>query len=265
MLWKGGLISGLERQIYPSEREASLLAVVDQVEGEMRPLLDRVFGRVRRHPDVQASRWALRADAIYARIAGDLLSGGPMPDVLAVYFGGADVLGHRFWPSSAGPASTPRLGAEALATYYAHLDTTIGTLLARCPADVTVVVLSDHGMGPGGHGNAPDGFLVAAGPTIRPAAWPGSSVPQRSDLPVVGSILDVTPTLLSIAGLPLARDMDGHTMKGLLDPRLLARDRPDPVDSYDTAEWLAARRGVPRARDVDPERLEQLRALGYVQ
>ncbi len=269
MLWKGSLIKGLESQVHPPEREASFFAVAEQAEKDMPLLMDRILGSGprRRGGKVRASRWALRADTIYARIALDRLGGGAMPDLLAVYFGGADVIGHRFWPPGDPPAERPAAtpGAGALTAYYAHLDTVLGALLARCPADATVIVLSDHGMGPHGHGDAPDGFLVAAGPSIRRAAGRPVAALERSDLQVTGSILDVTPTLLLLAGIPLARDMDGQVMEGILDPRFRALARSDPVASHDTEDWMAARRAAPRAPDVDPERLEQLRALGYVE
>ena len=45
---------------------------------------------------VEQSRWALIADRAYFRIALDLLSRRPPPALMQVYFGGADVLGHRF-------------------------------------------------------------------------------------------------------------------------------------------------------------------------
>jgi hypothetical protein len=67
-----------------------------------------------------------------------------------------------------------------------------------------------------------------------------------------------------LTGVPIGRDMDGMILKSLLQPGFLESMGVAYVDSHDTPEWLAAR---DRSRAELPgreERLEQLRALGYL-
>jgi len=273
MLWKGGLVDGLADQVHPPERQAAFLEMTTHVQGDLRALMNDVFGggdgrgRPRTRALAQETKWALRADAVYERIALVLLTEKPTADLVAVYFGGTDVVGHRFWPDPPAAPVTSVPAAEAfggaIPRYYAHVDAALGRFLKACPDGTTVVVLSDHGMGPHGHLDGPDGFLVAAGPRIRNGAAPVDGL-TRAALPTLGSTLDVTPTLLRLAGLPLAKDMDGRVMEGLLPAATTPRSPSSAVATYDTEQWLADRRARPRAPDMDPDRLEQLRALGYI-
>jgi hypothetical protein len=253
-----------------------------------------------------AAHWSLRADAVYAEIATRRLDGGPAPDLLAVYLGWPDVAGHHFWPLTArtgalsrlansplGRVVSRRVGPEgslasllagpadralwphlepvlsdgwtgSLPRSYEHVDRVLGELGRRLPPRSTIIVVSDHGMRPWGHYDAPPAFLTVAGHNIR--ARTGALPVRRSQIPVLGSILDVTPTLLVLAGLPVARDMDGEVLDELLLPASPTRPRPPAVASYDDAAWRASRsaQAAPGAA-ADEERLEQLRALGYIQ
>ena len=65
----------------------------------------------------------------------------------------------------------------------------------------------------GTHEGAPDGFLIAYGSRVRQARLP------------VGSIADVTPTLLYMLGLPVGRDMQG-TARTDLFTREFSQTRP---------------------------------------
>jgi predicted AlkP superfamily phosphohydrolase/phosphomutase len=252
---------------------------------------------------IAASQWAFRADTIYERTALELLKEGA-PDLLAVYFGATDVVAHRFWPRVkprgfpgrwlAGPIGrslSPHMDpgsflngllggvywralepqgdpwAQRVINHsYEHVDEALGRMLQALPARATVVVVSDHGFRPWGHEDGPDAFFVAAGPSVRRRQGPAPEALTRADLRRLGSILDVTPTLLALQAIPVARDMDGRVLDTLLvsAPGL---ERPPPVATHDTPEWLAGRSGsVPPALppEAEAERLEQLRALGYV-
>jgi hypothetical protein len=266
------------------------LAVVPEVEAEMPELTRRVFGEL---PDPfdpvagrlwDACRWSLRADEIYRRIALDLLRDGEPFDLFAVYFGGPDVLGHRFWrylfPDSYENPPTDeqvRVYGRLIPDYYVHIDAILGELLAAAPSDANVIVISDHGMSAarkdkpfeptspvkslrsGGHRQAPPGILVAAGPDIR--GTPGElSIDglAREDLPSIGSVLDVTPTLLALMGVPLGRDMDGQVMAELTEATPTGW-----VDSHTPDGWFRGRSDAVQT-PMSEERLEQLRGLGYI-
>jgi predicted AlkP superfamily phosphohydrolase/phosphomutase len=95
-----------------------------------------------------------------------------------------------------------------------------------------------------------EGILIARGPGIRAGA--------RIDGP---SLLDVAPTVLHLAGLPVPDDLAGRPIRGMLvDP---GAGNPLRLASY---EPLVTRPGVaPPETGIDEEYLERIRSLGYVQ
>ena len=73
-------------------------------------------------------------------------------DVFTVVFTGTDRMGHYLWPYHRkadldGSAQSAALH-EAIKNVYKSIDASIGELVAEAGEDVTVIVLSDHGMGP---------------------------------------------------------------------------------------------------------------------
>jgi len=308
---KGALLPGIAGQVYPREREAEVFGVMDEVESGLDSLvMERLGAPVASAPKrfrdpLEASSWAFRADAIYERTAA-LLARETAPDVLAVYFGSTDVVGHRFWgltkqrgfpgrlfvgpfgrklaprmhPGSMTNALLGRLfwGAmepeereswprRVLLRTYEYADAALGRLIAAMPPETTVIVVSDHGFRPWGHQDGPDAFFLAAGTSVRPTGGPAASSLARSNLRRIGSILDITPTLLALLGIPVGLDMDGRVLDSEFRS-LPGTQRPAPIATHDTKEWLAARAGqaAPGATtsDDEAERLEQLRALGYI-
>src|SRR5262249_45260730 len=124
---------------------------------------------------IQQTLWSVQSDATYFEIARELLPGNKA-DLNLVYFGGPDVVGHRFWryyepqkfrwPGGAdsearwkeiSPDSSPlseilagEKGARALAAAipneYRWVDAMIGELVRVAGPDANVIVCSDHGM-----------------------------------------------------------------------------------------------------------------------
>ena len=132
--------------------------------------------------------------------------------------------------------------------------------------DTIVMLISDHGFHPD-HlrpSSIPD---IPAGPAIEHRdygvfAIRGPSIKQ--DQVVYGpSVLDVTPTILAILGLPVAEDMDGKVLSQVFEET--------PQVEY-IASWEevagADGRHPPHAR-FDPvaahEAMEQMVALGYIE
>ena len=98
--------------------------------------------------------------------------------------------------------------------------------------------------------HAMDGVLVMRGPHIRRQVC-------LSDC----SVLDVTPTMLALLGLPVGRDMDGRVLEEAIEPNWLEQHPPRFIDSHD-ADFVPQNAEVDRAL---PEVLEgRLRALGYI-
>jgi arylsulfatase A-like enzyme len=79
------------------------------------------------------------------------------------------------------------------------------------------------------------------------------------------TVLDVTPTILAMFGLPVARDMDGRPIPGGLEPSLVKRmERETKLLTYETAK-PAGESQDPVRSPVDQELRERLRSLGYIQ
>jgi hypothetical protein len=290
---KGELVAGRADQVHPKEREAEIFAIAEEVRARLPALRQQAFGAAAETTDPQAaslleaSVWALRADAIYAEVARRLAREDA--ELLAVYFGGTDVVGHRFWryreperyADRPSPEAVAQLGG-VIADYHVFIDRCMGEILAALPSEARVIVVSDHGMEAsnvnrrfppeargaalisGNHLRGPPGVFVAAGPGIP---GPGRQLPgSASELPAVGSVLDVLPTLLALSALPQGLDMPGRPLPSALEPGVLA-DVPEPVPSHDTPEWLRARARLaelpPPAEDA--ERVLQLRELGYIE
>lgn len=291
--WKGALFEGVPAQVYPPERQEAFVAHAARVEDDLEARLRRIFGRaVDELDDVtnvlwQRCDWAFRADTIYFEVALDLLD--EPADLTAVYFGGTDVVGHRFWryyePDAFDhPPSGEQVRAfrDLIPAYYAEFDRMLGELL-RGRESYNVLVMSDHGMKParrhssftpdltarelrsGGHSGAPPGVLIAAGPEIDkgdggdPAELdPGSIVP-------LGTIFDVTPTVLALMGIPVGRDLDGKVLEAVISAEHLARHPITWIETHTTADWQEGRDRMPEEHLLDEERLEQLRSLGYLE
>ena len=115
-----------------------------------------------------------------------------------------------------------------------------------------MIVLSDHGWNYDGtsHWNGDPGIFIAAGPSFRTDAEPSGL-----------SVLDVTPIVLAILGVPLSREFDGKLPEGLLAEELVAA--VEWVDDYDIPP-VALPDDVASTAPEDELMMEQLRSLGYV-
>src|SRR5262249_8152509 len=91
----------------------------------------------------------------------------------------------------------------------------------------------------------PEGILIVSGPGVRPG--PIAEPP---------SLVDLAPTLLACAGLPVPEDMDG---------RVLAELFPAPPDLRHVAPVDAAEgRDEALSAEEEDQVMERLRALGYL-
>ena len=294
-IWKGALFEGVPGQVHPPSEQAAALQALAASERTLDRRLGRIFGTFE-HPLREFERrlwdncrWAFRADATYLAVALDLFERRGPSALNLVYFGGPDVVGHRFWrymfpelyehPPQA--RDIENFGG-IVRDYYRYVDAAVGKLVAACPPDTTVVVVSDHGMQPvnrdarfpaddppknansAHHHDAPPGVLIAAGPHVAAGAGPAPQALELADLREVGTVFDLTPTLLTWLGLPVGRDMPGRVLEELTAPSHRHRPRPAPVATHDTPEFLASR---PRPEDLqraEAERIEQLQNLGYI-
>jgi hypothetical protein len=292
-IWKGRLLKGVPGQVHPPERQNEVMRILEASEAGLDALRDEVFGSFP-HPlgpfeemFWEKAGWAFRADATYRRIALELLRKDEPCELMLVYLGGTDVVGHFFWryyqPELFTPSPEPEQ-VENFGTvvrdYYVFADRVVSELVEAAAPDTSVFVVSDHGMLPapepanplvelagvsGQHGGAPPGVLIAAGPAIRsaPTERPPAQL-RREDLPTLGSVLDLAPTLLALLRIPVGRDMEGEVLTHLLAEEIAALEPPPPVATHDTAAFRTPRPRPPIPEAVEEERLEQLRALGYI-
>ncbi len=156
------------------------------------------------------------------------------PDVLFTYFQCTDSMLHRFWIFQMGEERIrARLAGHKLdASHSAELAKRFGNVVEACYRDVDarigrilnevagpdtlVLLISDHGFGdapephrmrdePYSGNHLDDGIVLAMGPGIAP----GSRVQDVS-------ILDITPSILHHLGLPVASDMPGKVIPGIV-------------------------------------------------
>ncbi|MDP8256070.1 MAG: alkaline phosphatase family protein [Candidatus Alcyoniella australis] len=110
----------------------------------------------------------------------------------------------------------------------------------------------------GEHHPDDQGIVLIAGPRVRP----GARI-------VDADLLDITPTLLYLLGLPVGRDMEGRVLSEAFEPR---RMQAKPVSFIQTHETSPVQRDPLRIKtfeisvdEMDPQTVERLRSIGYLQ
>lgn len=206
-----------------------------------------------------------------ALAASRYLSAERPADLFALYLKGVDGVSHQFW-TDAFPESGPRpadeeieVFGEVIARYYEYADGVVGEFLDLVDSNTTLVVTSDHGhSGPKERGDSYAWGISMHDPTGFFALW-GKDVEGGQELVGV-SVLDITPTLLALCGLPIADDMDGKVLEQAIDAEFMRRY---PITSVPTYEGEASE-GAPGAPEepiespLDDEIREELRSLGYI-
>ncbi len=212
----------------------------------------------------------------YHRIARDVIE-RDHPAMSLVYFEGLDEVNHRFAhylpPAMAhAPPVGPELRrafGEAVPNFYRLQDRLVGELVAAAGPGAVVVVLSDHGFANGeerpadvppdvegkpGRWHTLDGALIVSGPPIARGRV-GRSV----------DLIDIAPTVLALLRLPAAADMPGRIVTDLF-----VGGAPPPAAVVSIASYEEV--GEPLeggpgglAATSDPEVIEKLQALGYIQ
>lgn len=295
---KGALQADMSGQVHPPDYEQRAFSLANAARSELPAREHEIFGdssgwapAVKRL--VEHSRWSLAADSSYQRIALDLVRNADRCDVIIVYLGAPDVLGHRFWRwTYPGDFAAPPAAAEVaqygdvLKRTYEQLDTFVGETRRAAGSHATIVLASDHGMGAfrpkanvdvtredgelvrtGGHSAARDAFFAAAGPGVASgrSSETGGLPATPAEVPLAGSVLDMAPTLLAVLGQPRGADMDGHVLASLLHPDFVAAHPLREIPSHTPDGWSQTRRLAPTVDPASSERLEQLRGLGYLE
>jgi predicted AlkP superfamily phosphohydrolase/phosphomutase/tetratricopeptide (TPR) repeat protein len=192
-------------------------------------------------------------------------------DFTAVYFDAIDHFSHGFMNYH-----PPRLSwvnerdyelyHHVVESGYIYHDLLLGTLLDLADEDTTVMIVSDHGFhsdhlrpkgiprepaGPAAQ-HRPYGILAVRGPGII-----------KDEIIYGASLLDICPTILTIFGLPVGKDMDGKPLISLFH----RRPGIETVQSWDGIPGEDG--GHSPDKKIDPieakEAINQLVALGYIE
>lgn len=191
-------------------------------------------------------------------------------DLMAVYYDTIDHLCHAFMdfhPPKMDTASDEdyELYKDVIVGAYRFHDMLLDRLLQLAGPETTVILCSDHGY----HSDHLRPKAVPrepAGPAIchrqfGVVCMKGPHI-KRDERIYGASLLDITPTLLTLFGLPVGADMDGRPMLSAFEEQIV----PDRIPSW---ESVAGDCGMhPADRREDPfeaqEAIKQLVALGYI-
>ena len=262
--------------LHPSDLAEELLPLIVQPgeisANDLLPLIPRL-----KEIDLNRDKRPKKAAQLLARtatvqaISTHLLNKGQDWDFSAIYFNTLDHFGHYFMsyhPPRREEVSESDfdLYQHVMAGCYRFMDLALAALLRCAGEETTVILVSDHGYRSGKF--RPPASVAKEAPEFwhRPvgiACLKGPGIKQGEKL-YGATILDVTPTVLTLLGLPVGQDMDGRPWIEILDKPL----SPAAIFSW---ELRPGDSGLSRdsAEEADAhlanEALKQLEDLGYIQ
>ncbi len=199
-------------------------------------------------------------------------------EFVAAYFDTIDVCSHHFMPYHPPKMLNVsdadfELYKDVIVGIYRFHDMMLARVLELAGPDTAIVLLSDHGF----HSDhlrpiiAPENHDDPAAEAALDAAWhrplgvicmAGPNL--RKDERIYGAtLLDVTPTILTILGLPVGKDMDGKVLAQAFDvPAQIER-----IESWDEREGDAGRHppDTHQAGFDIAQSIAQLVELGYIE
>ena len=214
------------------------------------------------------AKFLARAASVQAA-ATHLMSTQPW-DFTAVYFQAIDHFGHIFMPYH--PPKMDDVSEQDFSLYhevmegcYRFHDMMLHALLQQAGEETNVIIVSDHGYRSGKQRPDPKtsdtepeswhrnmGIVCMRGPKIK-----------RDEKLYGATILDVTPTILNLFGLPAGMDMDGRSWL----EAFTQAEKIEPIFSWENREGDAGLLDK-EAGALDPEAaaesLQQLIDLGYI-
>lgn len=219
-------------------------------------------------------RGVFHADRTHQRVFLQMLEEHGVADLNLVYYGLPDVAGHYFWryrtPHNYSyyipEAHIERLGKH-IDLAYEQFDVWLGEMVAALPEDCTILLVSDHGMGPenldnaaaiqsGGHTNAPPGVMVVAGTGVVQYGL------QPRGKRTLGSIYDITPTVLDMLGLATGSYMEGQPLRHMMTEEWQAAHPALEPKDYREGYRPATRPQVP-TEDANQDFLSAIEQIGY--
>ncbi|MBA3647667.1 MAG: alkaline phosphatase family protein [Chitinophagales bacterium] len=191
-------------------------------------------------------------------------------DFMAVYHDAIDHYSHsfmRFYPPQRPgiPDDLYHAYKDAVSGMYRFHDMMLERYLELAGEDTTVIIMSDHGFhsdhlrpnrlpkepaGPA-YEHSPYGIVCIKGPAIQ------------TDQRVYGAtLLDITPTLLTMFGLPVGKDMDGKVLSQIFEEPV----QPEFIESWEQVPGDSGMHAADQQEDpwAAKEAMQQLVELGYI-
>jgi len=251
-----------ELRVHPAEVTPQMLlqfipeaAKLDQRDPEVRRLLTTLAKRLAECISVHSLTTALMEEQPW--------------DFCTAYYEAIDRIGHDFMPfhpprmDAVRPDLYEPLKGVVDAMYEFH-DQMLGRLIELAGPAAHIMIVSDHGFVSGASRPASTaepsqwhrqfGMFLLAGPGIK-----------KDETLHGATLLDITPTVLTLFGLPVARDMEGKVLVHAFESAP-AIERIDSWEDVPDAVYDARRREV---ADDDPEAaaasMQQLVELGYIE
>lgn len=147
--------------------------------------------------------------------------------------------------------------SKILEPIYIYADRILKDFLKKADQNTNFIIISDHGFkfeeGRYGHSSMkqpPDGIIILNGPLFKKQYHIKNA-----------TLLDITPTLLYMEGIPRGKDMDGKVLIDAFVPDFINSHPPQLIASHDSG----VRKGKALESEEDKEILEDLKSLGYIQ
>jgi Tfp pilus assembly protein PilF len=214
--------------------------------------------------DVLAKTWSDHRVAI--NLYNDERQHGRDPQLIMISYDGTDAVNHLFGPFH--PPMRDGVSSDgyrkfwpAVSNYYSEIDRLIGEWMGVLPKDTTVMIVSGYGFR---WGKDRPKSLPTGAASLADHRNPGVFIAYGAHVaPVRGyamSVYDVTPTLLTLLGLPKSLEMPGNLAKWAF------RD-VEPLDSVRVVNYseFVGERPMGTTARVDPREYQRaLLAIGHV-
>jgi predicted AlkP superfamily phosphohydrolase/phosphomutase/tetratricopeptide (TPR) repeat protein len=261
--------------VYPPEKGAELARYKifpgELTEAHVLPFIPEA-AKIDQQEDSRLNSFAtvLSDNASIHAVATAVMESEPW-DFTAVYYDGIDHFSHAFMAYH--PPKLDWVKEEDFAIYkdvvrgaYRFHDMMLERLIELAGPEATVILCSDHGFESGAQRpmatprepagpaawHRQYGILVMAGPGIK-----------RDERLYGASLVDITPTVLTLFNLPIGKDMDGRPLLEAFETT------PDvkTIESWDKKPGESGMhpKGVVLEPDQSRELMEQFAALGYIE